>query len=83
MAGFMFKCPITIPRRVARGAGALLLGLVLSASGQTCGVFAQTTGCSDTCRAAFGACYKATSNRAACEMQFQRCLDQCHHAKRG
>jgi hypothetical protein len=59
------------------------LGALLSASGPTCGVQAQGPSCSDQCRAAFGACYKATANRAACELQLQRCMDGCHASKRG
>jgi hypothetical protein len=75
---------VTAPfARMHRMLGAVLLGVVLSASGPTCGSVAQGTGCSDNCRAAFGACYKATANRAACELQLQRCLDNCHAAKRG
>jgi hypothetical protein len=72
--------PVT---RLHRIVGAVLLGVVLSASGPSCGSVAQGTGCSDNCRAAFGACYKATANRAACEQQLQRCLEHCHMAKRG
>jgi hypothetical protein len=72
----------TITQSFSRLLCAAALGLLLSASGPTCGLQAQGTGCSDQCRAAFGACYKATSNRAACEMQLQRCLDGCHMAKR-
>ena len=60
-----------------RTAGALLLAAVLSASGPSCGVMAQGSGCADSCRAAFGACYKSTANRAACEMQLQHCLEGC------
>ncbi len=71
------------PTGLTRLLSAMALGALLSASGPTCGVLAQGTGCSDQCRAAFGACYKATANRAACEMQLQRCLDGCHAAKRG
>jgi hypothetical protein len=75
--------PRNVPNGLSRLLSAVALGALLSASGPTCGVFAQSTGCSDQCRAAFGACYKATANRAACETQLQRCLDGCHAAKRG
>jgi hypothetical protein len=77
------KNPTPSTRRLSRILGAVVLGALLSASGPSCGVFAQGTGCSDNCRASFGACYKATANRAACEQQLQRCLDGCHMAKRG
>ena len=62
---------------------ALLLAGLLTASGPSCGVQAQGSGCSDACKAAFGACYKSTANRAACEMQLQRCLEGCLMSKRG
>ena len=70
-------------RRIAKAAGALLLAVLLSASGPSCGVYAQGSSCSDGCKAAFGACYKSTANRAACEMQLQRCLESCLMSKRG
>ena len=63
--------------------GALLLALLLPASGPWCQVFPQGAGCSDACKAAFGACYKSTANRAACEQQMQRCLEGCIVSKRG
>ncbi len=77
------KNPTHLTGKLARILGAVVLGVLLSASGQSCGVFAQGTGCSDNCRTAFGACYKATANRAACEQQLQRCLDGCHASKTG
>lgn len=46
-------------------------------------VQAQGSGCVESCRASFGACYKATSNRAACEGQLQRCMQGCIASKRG
>ncbi len=70
-------------RRIVKACTAVLLALMLSASGPTCGVQAQGSGCSDNCKAAFGACYKSTANRAYCEMQLQRCLDGCLSSKRG
>lgn len=74
---------LAIGRRTAKAGTAVLLALMLSASGPNCGVFAQGSGCSDNCKAAFGACYKSTANRAYCEMQLQRCLDGCLSSKRG
>ncbi|HRK19955.1 MAG TPA: hypothetical protein PK970_13435 [Hyphomicrobiaceae bacterium] len=47
-----------------------------------CPVAAQGASCSDACKAAFGACYKSTANRAACESQLQRCLQGCISARR-
>ncbi len=62
---------------VAKAIGAFLLAVVLSASGPGCSVLAQGSGCADNCRAAFGACYKSTANRAACELQLQHCMEGC------
>ena len=77
--------PASVPRRriCAKVMAALGLGLLLSASGPSCGVYAQGNNCAENCKAAFGACYKSTANRAACEMQYQRCLEGCIIAKRG
>lgn len=72
-----------IGRRAFKACTAVGLALLLSASGSNCGVYAQGSGCSDNCKAAFGACYKSTANRAFCEMQLQRCLDGCLSSKRG
>ena len=71
-----------VVRTLTSWGSALLLAAVLSASGPTCGVLAQGSGCSDACKAAFGACYKSTANRAACEMQLQHCLDNCLMSRR-
>ena len=73
----------SIANRLTKLLSVLGLGLILSASGPSCGVYAQGAGCSEHCKAAFGACYKSTANRAACEMQFQRCLEGCIMAKKG
>ena len=64
---------------VAMSAAAMLL---IGASSLPCDVRAQGS-CSDQCRAAFNTCYKATSNRAACESQLQRCLTGCIVSKGG
>ena len=69
-------------KQVVKACCAIVLGVVLSASGPSCEVLAQGAGCSDQCRVAFGACYKATANRAACEQQMQRCLERCIQTKR-
>jgi hypothetical protein len=61
---------------------AVAVMLVGSAVAPSC-VQAQGSGCVDNCRASFGACYKATSNRAACEGQLQRCMQGCIASKRG
>ena len=74
---------ISVGRTLVKSVSALVLAALLSASGPTCGVFAQGSGCSDSCKAAFGACYKSTANRSACEMQLQYCLDNCLMSKRG
>lgn len=61
---------------------AVLLALVVSASGPYCAVQAQGGSCLESCKAAFGACYKQTANRAACEQNMQRCLEGCIHSRR-
>ena len=61
-----------------------LSGLLLGGAAPTCaGPLAQGAGCGDSCRAAYGSCYKSTANRAACEAQLQRCLQGCMDGKRG
>jgi hypothetical protein len=61
----------------------IVTALLMLVGGATvpCGVNAQA-GCADQCRAAYGGCYKATSNRAACESLLQRCLHGCIGPKR-
>jgi len=43
--------------------------------------------CSSGCRAAYGACYKSTHDRARCQAQLQHCLETCirmrHSTHRG
>ena len=78
MAGSM-----SVGRMAVRVLGVIGLGLALTASGPSCGVFAQGGECSEACKAAFGACYKTTANRAACEMKLQRCLEGCIMSKKG
>ena len=75
--------PLCTAKSLAKTTGALILALLVSASGPGCGVLAQGMGCSEACKAAFGSCYKSTANRAACEAQLQRCLEGCIHSKRG
>jgi hypothetical protein len=67
---------------LSKAVAAVALAVLLSASGPSCGVWAQGSGCADGCKAAFGACYKSTANRAACEMQLQHCLDNCLTSRR-
>lgn len=61
-------------------AAAVLLSFV-GASTAPCPVSAQGT-CSDTCKSAYGTCYRTTSNRAGCEAEYQRCLQGCISSKR-
>ncbi len=63
-------------------AGVALAALGLDASAPGCSVLAQGSGCADSCRAAYGSCYKSTANRGACEAQLQRCLQGCIPARR-
>jgi hypothetical protein len=65
---------------IAAAAAALML--LVGAANPSCSVQAQA-GCAGDCRAAYGACYRATSNRAACEAQLQRCMQGCIASKRG
>jgi hypothetical protein len=60
----------------------MLTVFAVGASGPTCAANAQGAGCSEGCKAAFGACYKSTANRAACEAQLQRCLENCLASRR-
>jgi hypothetical protein len=46
----------------------------------TCGL--QAASCTSNCRAAYGACYKSTQDRARCQAQLQRCLEACIRGKR-
>ena len=72
--------------RIIKAAGkiaaAVMLAVLVSASGPGCKVFAQGATCGDQCRAAFGACYKATANRSTCEQLMQRCLERCIQTRR-
>ncbi len=68
-------------RSVAIVAVALMATLFMSAGAPTCAV--AQAGCSEQCKAAYGSCYKATANRAACEAQLQRCLQGCIAGKKG
>jgi hypothetical protein len=61
----------------------LALAGALNASAPSCAVLAQGSGCAANCNAAYGACYKATQNRAACEQQLQRCMQGCISSPRG
>lgn len=68
-------------RSVAIVAVALLAALLSQATMPTCAV--AQSGCSEQCKAAYGSCYKATANRAACEAQLQRCLQGCISGRGG
>lgn len=68
-------------RTVALVAIALMAALLSQASIPSCAV--AQSGCSEQCKAAYGSCYKATANRAACEAQLQRCLQGCIAGKGG
>jgi hypothetical protein len=59
--------------------GAVALAAVaLVSPGSVCPAGAQSSEtCTNSCKAAFGACYKHTANRSACEAQLQRCLQGC------
>lgn len=68
-------------RSVAIAAVALAASLFMSAGVPSCAI--AQGGCSEQCKAAYGSCYKATANRAACEAQLQRCLQGCIAGKKG
>lgn len=38
--------------------------------------------CSNSCKAAYGSCYKSSQDRARCQSQLQRCLEACIRKKR-
>ncbi len=63
--------------RIATVVATLAVAGALSASGPSCAVLAQGSGCAANCNAAYGACYKASQNRAACEQALQRCMQGC------
>jgi hypothetical protein len=63
--------------------GGVLVGGIVTAAVPTCTAFAQGSGCSQSCKAAYGDCYKSTQNRSACQTQLQRCLEGCIASKRG
>lgn len=67
-------------RKIGIATAAAVLMLLVGGSTLPCN--AQGS-CSDGCRASFGACYKNTSNRAACESQMQRCLQGCLSGRGG
>jgi hypothetical protein len=74
--------PVLKPVKTLGALAAIVFtALVIGASVPTCAI-AQGSGCSDSCKAAYGACYKSTANRSACEAQLQRCLQGCLAAKR-
>ena len=64
------------------GIAAMVAGLMLLIGGTSVPCNAQGS-CSEGCRSAFSSCYRATSNRAACEGQLQRCLQGCLASKGG
>lgn len=64
------------------GIATIAAALMLLVGGASVPCSAQGS-CSEGCRAAFSACYKSTSNRAACEAQLQRCLQGCLGSKGG
>lgn len=68
-------------RSLAIIAVALMASALMSGGAPTC-ANAQG-GCTEQCKAAYGSCYKATANRAACEAQLQRCLQGCIAGKKG
>lgn len=68
-------------RTVALVAIALMAAFLSQASIPSCAI--AQSGCSEQCKAAYGSCYKATANRAACEAQLQRCLQGCIAGKGG
>lgn len=69
-------------RKIVMLAAIAVSTLAMASSVPLCPVAAQGASCSEGCKAAFGACYKSTANRAACEAQLQRCLQGCISARR-
>ena len=72
---------MTYRRSITVASGALLvLALAAILLVPTCGLRASS--CSAGCKAAYGACYKSTQDRAKCQAQQQRCLEGCIRSKR-
>ncbi len=59
----------------------LVTALGVDAAVLTCSASAQgappNPACADSCKAAYGACYKSTANRDGCMAQLRRCLQGC------
>lgn len=60
-------------------AGALAF-IVIAAAG--IGLASADSNCSNSCRAAYGSCYKSSQDRSRCQSQLQRCLEACIRRKR-
>ena len=43
---------------------------------------AEGPSCSASCKVAYGACYKKSQDRAKCQTQLQRCLENCIKSRR-
>jgi hypothetical protein len=67
-------------RRILLIAGAFL-ALAWAATAWPGGGACAQDSCADSCRVAYGNCYKRTQNREQCQQQWKRCLDQCRNAK--
>ena len=72
---------MTYGRQIAITLGALLLAFTLAVLAPSHTVNAQNA-CSAGCKAAYGACYKSSQDRARCQAQLQRCLEGCIRSKR-
>jgi hypothetical protein len=68
-------------RHILLVAGALV-GLAMAGAAWPARQACAQDSCADSCRVAYGNCYKRTQNREQCQQQWKRCLDQCRNAKR-
>jgi hypothetical protein len=66
-------------RSIAIASGILILALACILLVPTS---VRASSCSDACKAAYGSCYKSSQDRAKCQAQQQRCLEQCIRSKR-
>ena len=72
-------------KRIAAIVPLLATLLVAGATLPSCGVSAEgapTGACAESCKLAYGACYKGSHNRETCLAQLHRCLQGCDVRKR-
>jgi hypothetical protein len=58
---------------------AALISAVLPGSSEPAAAASKL--CSASCRDVYGSCYKRSQNRDQCQLQWQRCLEQCRRKR--